>query len=135
LNVLRIRDVRQVEIHTAELLISDPSPFDVEIVIVKLKKYKSPGIDQIRAELIQAGGKLYVLRSINSYILFGIRKNWLINGRSQLIYQFTGRAIKLAVVIVVGYHGYQLHTKFHPLSFSQVKIHMYYWGSSVSVST
>jgi hypothetical protein len=28
----------------------------VEIAIVKLKKYKSPGSDQIPAELIQAGG-------------------------------------------------------------------------------
>jgi hypothetical protein len=30
----------------------------VEIAIAKLKKYKSPGSDQIPAELIQAGGKI-----------------------------------------------------------------------------
>jgi hypothetical protein len=42
-----------------------PSPFEVEIAIVKLKKYKSPGSDQILAELIQAGDKHYVLRSIS----------------------------------------------------------------------
>jgi hypothetical protein len=29
---------------------------EVEIVIAKLKKYKSPGSDQILAELIQDGG-------------------------------------------------------------------------------
>jgi hypothetical protein len=34
-----------------------PSLFEVEIAIAKLKKYKSPAIDQIPAELIQAGGK------------------------------------------------------------------------------
>jgi hypothetical protein len=32
-------------------------PFDVEIAIVKFKKYKSPSSHQILAELIQAGGK------------------------------------------------------------------------------
>jgi hypothetical protein len=30
----------------------------VEIAIAKLKKYKSPGSDQIMAELIQAGGEI-----------------------------------------------------------------------------
>jgi hypothetical protein len=30
---------------------------EVEIAIAKLKKYKSPGSDQILAELIQAGGE------------------------------------------------------------------------------
>jgi hypothetical protein len=33
------------------------SPFEVEITIAKSKKYKSPGSDQILAELIQAGGE------------------------------------------------------------------------------
>jgi hypothetical protein len=42
--------------HTAELLVPDPSP-EVEIPIAKLKRYKSPGSDQILAELIQAGGE------------------------------------------------------------------------------
>jgi hypothetical protein len=52
LNVHRVSDVRQIEIHTAELLVPDPSPFEVEIAIGKLKKYKLPGSDQILAELI-----------------------------------------------------------------------------------
>jgi hypothetical protein len=38
---------------TAEPLIPDPSPFEVESAIAKLKRYKSPGNDQIPAELIQ----------------------------------------------------------------------------------
>jgi hypothetical protein len=61
LNVHRVSDVRQIQIHTAELLIPDSSHFEAEIVIVKLKRYKSPGSDQIQAELIQAGGE--ILRS------------------------------------------------------------------------
>jgi hypothetical protein len=47
LNVHRFSDVRQTEIDTAELLVYDPSPFEVEIAIAKLKRYKSPGSHQI----------------------------------------------------------------------------------------
>jgi hypothetical protein len=46
-----------LEIHTAEPLIPDSSPFEVEIAIRKLKRYKLPGSDQITAELIKAGGE------------------------------------------------------------------------------
>jgi hypothetical protein len=42
---------------TAEPLVPGPSHLEVEIVIAKLKKYKSPGTDQILTELIQAGGE------------------------------------------------------------------------------
>ena len=35
----------------------EPSAFKVELVIEKLKRHKSPGIDQIPAELIKAGGR------------------------------------------------------------------------------
>jgi hypothetical protein len=58
LNVHSVSDVREIEIHTAEPLVPDPSPFEVEIAIAKLKTYKSPGSDQILAELIQAGGEI-----------------------------------------------------------------------------
>jgi hypothetical protein len=52
LNVHRVSDIRQLEVHTAEPIISDPSPFEVEIAIAKLKSYKLRGSDQIPAELI-----------------------------------------------------------------------------------
>jgi hypothetical protein len=58
LNIHRVSDVRQIEIYTAELLVPDPSPFDFEIAYAKLKRYKSPGNDEILAELIQAGGEI-----------------------------------------------------------------------------
>jgi hypothetical protein len=57
LNVHDVSDVRQIEIHTAEPLLTGPSHFEVEISVAKLKKYKSPGSDQIPAELYQAGGE------------------------------------------------------------------------------
>jgi hypothetical protein len=47
--------VRQTEIRTAEPLVSEPSAVDVEMAMERLKRHKSPGIDQISAELIKAG--------------------------------------------------------------------------------
>jgi hypothetical protein len=54
LNVHGGNYVKQTEMNTAEPLVSDPSPFDAENTTEKLKRYKSPGTDQIPAELIQA---------------------------------------------------------------------------------
>jgi hypothetical protein len=53
----------------AEPLVPGPSRLVVEIAVTKLKKYKSPGSDQILAELIQAGGEILlsvIYRLINS---------------------------------------------------------------------
>jgi hypothetical protein len=49
--------VRQTEIHTAEPFVPGPSASEVEVAIGKLKRYKPPGVDEIPAELIQAGGE------------------------------------------------------------------------------
>jgi len=57
LNVYEVNDVRQTEIHTAEPLVPEPSASEFELAIEKLKSHKSPGTDQIPAELIKAGGK------------------------------------------------------------------------------
>jgi hypothetical protein len=43
--------------HTAELFVPESSASEADVAIGKLKSYKSPGIDQIPAELIQAGGE------------------------------------------------------------------------------
>jgi hypothetical protein len=51
---IKVSDVRQIEVHTAEPLVPGQSHLEVEIAVVELKKYKSPGSDQIPAELIQA---------------------------------------------------------------------------------
>jgi hypothetical protein len=52
LNVLGIHDVRQMDIHRAEPLVPEPSLVKVEIAVGKLKRYKSPGTDQIPVQLI-----------------------------------------------------------------------------------
>jgi hypothetical protein len=61
LNVYRASDVRHID--TVEQLVPDPSPFEVEIAIAKLKRFKLPGNYQILAELIQAGGEILFSKS------------------------------------------------------------------------
>jgi hypothetical protein len=51
-----VSDIRRTEIHTAQQPVTGTCGRDVETAITKLKKYKSPGSDQIPADLIQAGG-------------------------------------------------------------------------------
>jgi len=55
LNVHEDNDVRRSDIHTVEPLVPEPSSFEFELVIGKLKNHKQPGIDQVPAELIKAG--------------------------------------------------------------------------------
>jgi hypothetical protein len=40
-------DVSQMEVHTADPLITETSPFEVKVAIAKLKRYKWPGANQI----------------------------------------------------------------------------------------
>jgi hypothetical protein len=78
LTVHRVSHVR----HTARPLVPDPSPFEVETAITKSESYKSPGSYQIPAELIQAGGEIILSKIHKLIILFGVRTNYLISGRS-----------------------------------------------------
>jgi len=61
-NVHGVKDVRQAEIHTAEPLVPEPSAAEFKLAIDKLKSPKTPGIDQIPAELIKAGGRTIFLQ-------------------------------------------------------------------------
>jgi hypothetical protein len=54
-------------------LVPEPSAFEVELAIEKLKRDVAPGVDLIPAELIKAGGRHFFLRSIKLLILPGIR--------------------------------------------------------------
>jgi hypothetical protein len=57
LNVQGAAGVRQPEMPTAEPFVPEPSVSEIEVASGKLKRYKSPGVDQIPAEIIQAGGE------------------------------------------------------------------------------
>jgi hypothetical protein len=74
--------VRQAEMHTAEPLVPEPSAFEVELAIEKLKVHKSPGIDQIPAEIIIAGG-ITIFGEIHKLIIaIWVRRICLKSGRS-----------------------------------------------------
>jgi hypothetical protein len=55
LNIHGVNYVRRTEKHTAEPLVPEPSASEVELAIEKLKTHKTPGVDQIPTELIEAG--------------------------------------------------------------------------------
>jgi hypothetical protein len=99
--------------------VHEPSAFEVEMAIEKLKRHKSPGTDKIPAQLTKAGGRQFTMRSINLLILLGIRRNYLRSGRSQSLYLLISRVIKQTVVIIEAYHVCQVHTKFYPTSCCQ----------------
>ena len=83
----------------AEPLVPEPSAFEVDLAIEKLKSHKSPGTDQIPAELIKEVEQ-FVIRSINLLFLFGIKRNCLRNGRSQSLYLSIRRKIKQTVITI-----------------------------------
>jgi hypothetical protein len=88
-----------------------------------LKNYKSPGSDEIPAELIQAGGEI-LLSAIHKLINSVWNKEEL---PDQWKESFVVRIHKMGdktVIIIVGYHRYQLHTKFGRISFSQGYVHI-----------
>jgi hypothetical protein len=64
LNLEQVGGIRQREIQTAEPFVTVPSVSDVEVAIGNMKSYKSPGTDQIPAEIFKMGEKHYILRSI-----------------------------------------------------------------------
>jgi hypothetical protein len=99
--------VRQMEIHTAERKYLVPVLFELEVAIAKPEKYKSPGTDQIPAELIKAGGEM-LLSAIHK--LINSIWNRLLDRRGRLlVYQFTRGAIKLTDVIIVGSASYKMY--------------------------
>jgi hypothetical protein len=100
-----------MEVHTAEPLVPGPGRLEDEIAIAKLKKYILPDSYQIPAELIQAGGEI-LLSAIHELI----NSVW---NTEKLPDQFTKRVIKLTVIIILGYHCNQPHTKFYQISSSQ----------------
>jgi hypothetical protein len=112
LNVHGVHDVRQMDIHTAEPLVPEPSLVEVEIAIGKLKSYKSPGTHNIQAELIKAGGDTLYSEIHRLICVYGIRRNCHSSGRNLLLYQFIKRAIRLIVIIIEESPSYQLSTKF-----------------------
>jgi hypothetical protein len=75
-----------------------------------LRKYKSAGSDQIPAELIQAGGKI-LLSEIHKLINSICNKEELSDQwKESIIVPIHKKGAKTDLIIIVGYHCYQLHT-------------------------
>jgi hypothetical protein len=117
-NVHRMSEVNHTEVHTSEPLVTDPSSLEVEIEIANLKSYKSSGNDQISTEPIKTGGE--TLRSEIHKLINSLWKDVELHDQvGLLLYKFTGRAIKLTVVIIRGYHCNEFRTKFYAIFYSQ----------------
>ena len=117
--VHEVKEVRQAEIHTVEPLASEPSAFEVELAIEKLKNHKSPGIDQISAELIKAGGRT-IRCEIHKLIISIWNKEELPDEwKESIILPIYKKGNKQIVITTAAYHYCQLRTKFCPTSCSQ----------------
>jgi hypothetical protein len=64
-NVHGACDVRQTEMHTAEPFEPEPSASEVEVAVGKLTRYEAPGVEQVPAEMFQAGGEHSFRRAMN----------------------------------------------------------------------
>jgi hypothetical protein len=69
LNIHGVNDVRQTEIYTAEPLVPDTSALKFRVAVEKLRRHKSPFINQIVAELMKARVRT-ILSEIHKLISF-----------------------------------------------------------------
>jgi hypothetical protein len=112
LNIHGANDVRQTELHTAEPLVPEPSAFEVELAIEKLKRHKSPGIDQIPANLIKAGVRT-IHYEIHKLIYIWNKEELPVEWKESITACISvRRTIKQIEIIIGAYHFCQLHTKF-----------------------
>jgi hypothetical protein len=132
-----VNDVRQIEIHKAEPLVSKPSASEFQLVVEKLKNHRSPVLIKSQQNWLWQGGDQLDMRSINFSIIFGIWRNSLWSGSSRSLYLSVRSVIKQIVVIIEAYHfaNYKQNFVQHPA----VKVNSIcrgnYWGSSVWILT
>jgi len=119
LNIHGVNDVRQTEIHTGEPLTSEPSTFELELGIEKLKSYKLPGIDQLPVELWQEVDH-FAMRSTDLF-LFGTRRNLPEEWKESIIFPFYEykKGDKTNCINFRGISLCQLRTQLYPTSCCQ----------------
>ena len=134
MNVHEVKDVRQAEIHTVEPLVPEPSDFEVELAIEKLKNHKSPGIDQIPAELIKAGGRT-IRTEIHKLIISIWNKEELPDEwKESIIVPIYKKGIKQIVITIGEYHYVQSFVQYPALKVNSI-CGGSYWGSSMWIPT
>jgi len=115
--------------------VAEPIAIEVEMAIEKLKRHKSPGIDEIPAQLIKSGGRTVCceIRKLISTIWNEeeLPEDW------QSLYLFIGRAIKQTVVIIGAITSVNYVQNF--IQHVAVKVNSIcrgnYWESSVWILT
>jgi hypothetical protein len=117
LNVYGVRDVRQMDIHTAEPLVPEPSLVEVEIVIGKLKSYKSPGTDQIPTELIKARGETLYSEIHKLTCSIWNKEELTQKWKESVTVLIHKKGYETIVIIIKESPSYQLSTKFYPTFF------------------
>ena len=118
-NIHGVSTVRQTKIHAAEPLVAALSVFVVEMPIEKLKGHKSPGIGQIPAELIKAGGRTIRFKVLKLVTSVWNKEELPEEWKESSIVPVCKKGIKQIVVIMEAYHLCQLCTKFYPSSCCQ----------------
>jgi hypothetical protein len=116
LNVHRAGGVRQTEMHTAKPFVPEATASEVEVAVGKLKRFKSPGVNQIPDELIQAGGER-LLSEIHKLIRLIWNKELPHQWKESVMVPIHKRVIKLTLIIIEAYHCCQLHKKFYQTFF------------------
>jgi hypothetical protein len=75
--------------------VPEPNACKFDFAIGKLERYKLPGVDYIRAKVIQAGGEALHSGIRKVIMLIWNKGNFSNQWKSQLSYLFTKRVIKL----------------------------------------
>jgi hypothetical protein len=119
LNLHKVNDVKKIQMHTAEPLVLDHSPLEVEISILKLREYKLPDSDQISAEMIQGGRKTLLFAIHKLFNCIWNKEELPEQWKESVIVPFHKKGVELTVIIIMGYHCCHLHTKLYRISFHQ----------------
>lgn len=75
LNAGSVNDIRQIELHTAEPLLCQPSASEGEMACTMLKRYELPVLIKFRQNCSKQEAKYYIQRYINLLLLSGTKKN------------------------------------------------------------
>ena len=109
--------MKHTDIHTAEPLVPETSAFETDLAIEKVRGHKSPGIDQIPAELITAGIRKIRYEFHKIIISVWNKEELTEEWKESIIVPFYKKGLKQIVVIIRAYHFCQLHKKFYAAAF------------------